>query len=112
MYDSRGFYRPTAVCGACQTPHHATAVTAPSRPASAEAAAGFVSRLALAGYPSHSTTCTFASAELLPGSAKVFEEMTGWPQRRRRRAPDGRQGRFFPPNLSDGWVMERRRLGG
>lgn len=81
MYVPRGVYCPTAVCGACQTPHHATAVTAPSRPASAEAVAGFDPRAALAGYRSPSRGLV-----LLPpwGFSRrirqAFAEMTGSPQ--------------------------------
>jgi hypothetical protein len=82
MYEPRGFYRPTAVCGACQTPDHATAVTAPSRPATAEAVAGFDPREALAGYRSPSRGLV-----LLPPWSfsrrprRAFAEMTGSPQR-------------------------------
>jgi hypothetical protein len=39
MYRPQGFYCLTAVRGGCQTLNHATVVTAPSRPTSAEAEA-------------------------------------------------------------------------
>ena len=62
--------------------HHATAVTAPSRPTTAEAVAGFDPRAALAGYRSPSRGLV-----LLPPwgfsrrACRAFAEMTGSPQR-------------------------------
>ena len=78
MHVPRGFYRPTTVWGACQTPYYATAVTAPSRPATAEAAAGFGPRATLAGYRSPSRGLVL----LPPGGfsrqiRRAFAEMTG-----------------------------------
>ena len=81
MYVPRGFYRPTAVCGACQTPHNATAVTAPSRPAIVETVVGFAPRAALAEYRSPSR----GLVPLPPWGfsqrvCRAFAEMTGSPQ--------------------------------
>jgi len=67
---------------ACQAPHHATAVTAPSRPATAAAEAGFDPSAALAGYPSHRRGLV-----LLPPLGfsqrprRALEGMTGSPRR-------------------------------
>jgi len=78
MYVPRGVYRPTTVCEACQAAFYATLVTAPSRPTSAKAVAGFDPRAALAGYRSPSRGLV-----LLPPwgfsrrNHRAFAEMTG-----------------------------------
>ena len=81
MYDPRGFYRPTARLRSLSDSRYATAVTAPSRPATAEVATGFDPRAALAGYRSPSRGLV-----LLPPwgfsrrARRALAEMTGLPQ--------------------------------
>jgi hypothetical protein len=62
--------------------NHATAVTAPSRPASAEAVAGFDPRATLAGYRSPSRGLVLSPPwGFSRRTCRAFAEMTGSPQR-------------------------------
>jgi hypothetical protein len=76
----RGFYRPTAVSGACKAPRHATAVTAPSGPATAGAAVGFDPHAALAGYRSLLRGLVLLPPWGFSRRIRAFAEMTGSPQ--------------------------------